>query len=280
MLVNRLSLLVAGFCVFFAQAKTVTQLYNLDPDSHLALSAINNANLFIHSCGTARFLTASTNVDGASLSFTFKGTGLTLNVITDKDRGKYTITLDNQPTEISGVSAVQACTPVFTRSNLAYGDHVLTVQSGNQTLADGTFSAKLEFLSIDYTVPDDAAATGTSGQPSAPTTVPLNGNQNAVETSNSLPAGTIAGIVISVLLFLVVLVLAFFLYKAKTASGPNTSGLIYSSPELAPKSPPPMSFHSTPYGGYAEPMTVSNNYDHPPPTGPGFQQQPGAGYHH
>ena len=83
------------------------------------------------------------------------GTGLTLNVITDKDRGKYTITLDNQPTEISGVSAVQACTPVFTRSNLAYGDHVLTVQSGNQTLADGTFSGMCRFHFTKFALIDD-----------------------------------------------------------------------------------------------------------------------------
>jgi hypothetical protein len=289
MLVNRFSsLLVACFCVFFAQAKTVTQLFNLDPGSHLALSAINSVSAFAHSCGTTRFLAASTNVDGASISFAFKGTGLTLNVITDKDRGLYTITIDDTtPTVISGVSTAQACTPIFTRSNLAYGDHVLTIQSKNQTLDGGTFSAKLEYLSIDYTVPDDATTTGTAG-PSSSTSLPITNNQDAA-TSNALSGGTIAGVVISVILFIVVLVLAFLLYKAKTSPAPVMGGMAYGSgPELIPKSPAPVSFASTPYVGHAEPMPIQTPYDQPPPSAgfhqppgfnqPGFNQPPGASY--
>ena len=75
------------------------------------------------------------------------GKGIALPLLTDNDRGSYSIFLDGAPvSQVSGTTNGEACTTISSIDGVSNGPCSFSLWSNNQSYSNGLSSSKLDFL--------------------------------------------------------------------------------------------------------------------------------------
>lgn len=99
------------------------------------------------SCRTQVESTISFN---SSVSFTFVGTSLSVNIVKNSNGAPYNVTFDGEVHQYDSFASSNQCTADFQASNLAASQHTVVVShNGNSALA-GTGRYSLQFASFEY----------------------------------------------------------------------------------------------------------------------------------